>query len=108
MMNVGLKNDYVFGFNWAKIPNPYTMKFLCELSEGGKSSKMHFSLLYLFFNCKISSDRVDGEYAKQGRTGEGRLEGERCSTIIRYSATYCLIVRHKVPEFRWLRIGNAA
>lgn len=33
MMNVDLKNAYVFGFNWTKNPKPYTVKFLCELSE---------------------------------------------------------------------------
>lgn len=33
MMNVDLKNAYVFGFNWAKNPKLYTVKFLCELSE---------------------------------------------------------------------------
>lgn len=33
MMNVDLKNAYVFGVNWTKNPKPYTVKFLCELSE---------------------------------------------------------------------------
>lgn len=32
MMNVDLKNAYVFGFNWAKNPKPYTAGFLCQLS----------------------------------------------------------------------------
>ncbi len=32
MMNVDLKNAYVFGFDWADTPKPYTMRFLCELS----------------------------------------------------------------------------
>ena len=32
MMNVDLKNAYVFGFEWAKAPEPYTVDFLCKLS----------------------------------------------------------------------------
>lgn len=32
MMNVDLKNAYVFGFDWIKNPRAYTLKFLCELS----------------------------------------------------------------------------
>lgn len=32
MMNVDLKNAYLFGFEWTKTPAPYTIDFLCELS----------------------------------------------------------------------------
>lgn len=32
MMNVDLKNAYLFGFEWAKTSAPYTVDFLCELS----------------------------------------------------------------------------
>ncbi len=32
MMNVDLKNAYVFGFEWADNPKTYTTRFLCELS----------------------------------------------------------------------------
>lgn len=32
MMNVDLKNAYLFGFDWAKSSKPYTVEFLCELS----------------------------------------------------------------------------
>ncbi len=32
MMNVDLKNAYLFGFEWAKSAKPYTVEFLCELS----------------------------------------------------------------------------
>lgn len=32
MMNVDLKNAYVFGFDWAKTQQPYTVDFLCSLS----------------------------------------------------------------------------
>lgn len=32
MMNVDLKNAYLFGFQWAKASQPYTVDFLCELS----------------------------------------------------------------------------
>ncbi|MDE7090825.1 MAG: Fic family protein [Bacteroidales bacterium] len=32
MMNVDLKNAYVFGFDWVKNPQDYTPEFLCELS----------------------------------------------------------------------------
>ena len=32
MMNVDLKNAYFYGFEWAKIGQPYTVEFLCELS----------------------------------------------------------------------------
>lgn len=32
MMNVDLKNAYVFGFEWTKLAKPYTIDFLCELS----------------------------------------------------------------------------
>lgn len=32
MMNVDLKNAYMFGFEWAKNPKPYTVDFLCNLS----------------------------------------------------------------------------
>ena len=32
MMNVDLKNAYLFGFQWAKTSQPYTVDFLCELS----------------------------------------------------------------------------
>ena len=32
MMNVDLKNAYLFGFEWAKTSKPYTVKFLCELA----------------------------------------------------------------------------
>lgn len=32
MMNVDLKNAYLFGFEWTKTPTPYTVEFLCELS----------------------------------------------------------------------------
>lgn len=33
LMNIDLKNAYVFGFNWTKNPKLYTVRFLCELSE---------------------------------------------------------------------------
>ncbi len=32
MMNVDLKNAYLFGFEWVKSVQPYTVEFLCELS----------------------------------------------------------------------------
>ena len=32
MMNVDLKNAYLFGLEWVKSAQPYTMEFLCELS----------------------------------------------------------------------------
>ena len=32
MMNVDLKNAYLFGFEWVKTSKPYTVDFLCELS----------------------------------------------------------------------------
>lgn len=32
MMNVDLKNAYLFGFEWTKTAAPYTVDFLCELS----------------------------------------------------------------------------
>lgn len=32
MMNVDLKNAYLFGFAWTKTAKPYTVEFLCELS----------------------------------------------------------------------------
>lgn len=32
MMNVDLKNAYLFGFEWVKSAQPYTVEFLCELS----------------------------------------------------------------------------
>lgn len=32
MMNVDLKNAYLFGFDWIKQDEPYTVKFLCELA----------------------------------------------------------------------------
>lgn len=32
MMNVDLKNAYLFGFEWAKTSKPYTVNFLCELA----------------------------------------------------------------------------
>lgn len=32
MMNVDLKNAYLFGFDWVKSNKPYTVEFLCELS----------------------------------------------------------------------------
>lgn len=32
MMNVDLKNAYLFGFEWVKSARPYTVEFLCELS----------------------------------------------------------------------------
>lgn len=32
MMNVDLKNAYLFGFEWTKTYAPYTVDFLCELS----------------------------------------------------------------------------
>lgn len=32
MMNVDLKNAYLFGFDWTKSAKPYTVDFLCELS----------------------------------------------------------------------------
>ena len=32
MMNVDLKNAYLFGFEWAKTSKPYTVDFLCELA----------------------------------------------------------------------------
>ena len=32
MMNVDLKNSYLFGFEWVKSARPYTVEFLCELS----------------------------------------------------------------------------
>ena len=32
MMNVDLKNAYLFGFDWIKASRPYTVGFLCELS----------------------------------------------------------------------------
>lgn len=32
MMNVDLKNAYLFGFAWTKTSAPYTVDFLCELS----------------------------------------------------------------------------
>lgn len=32
MMNVDLKNAYLFGFDWAETPTPYTVEFLCRLS----------------------------------------------------------------------------
>lgn len=32
MMNVDLKNAYVFGFEWVKSHKPYTVDFLCNLS----------------------------------------------------------------------------
>lgn len=32
MMNVDLKNAYLFGFEWVKYAQPYTVDFLCELS----------------------------------------------------------------------------
>lgn len=32
MMNVDLKNAYLFGFEWVKTAKPYTVEFLCELS----------------------------------------------------------------------------
>lgn len=32
MMNVDLKNAYVYGFEWAKKSKPYTVDFLCSLS----------------------------------------------------------------------------
>lgn len=32
MMNVDLKNTYLFGFEWTKSAKPYTVEFLCELS----------------------------------------------------------------------------
>lgn len=64
MMNVDLKNAYLFGFDWAKSAKPYTVEFLCELSAkvmrrtgseystlGGKfdSSKGHLRL------CNVSA-----------------------------------------------------
>lgn len=32
MMNVDLKNAYLYGFEWAKTGQPYTVELLCELS----------------------------------------------------------------------------
>ena len=32
MMNVDLKNAYLFGFEWTKTSKPYTVDFLCELA----------------------------------------------------------------------------
>ena len=32
MMNVDLKNAYLFGFEWIKTSKPYTVDFLCELA----------------------------------------------------------------------------
>lgn len=32
LMNVDLKNAYVFGFDWAQRPAPYTPEWLCKLS----------------------------------------------------------------------------
>ena len=32
MMNVDLKNAYIFGFRWAESSQPYTVDFLCDLS----------------------------------------------------------------------------
>lgn len=32
MMNVDLKNAYIYGFDWAKNPKSYTVDFLCSLS----------------------------------------------------------------------------
>ena len=32
MMNVDLKNAYLYGFEWAKTEQPYTVELLCELS----------------------------------------------------------------------------
>ena len=32
MMNVDLKNAYLFGFEWAKTSKSYTVDFLCELA----------------------------------------------------------------------------
>lgn len=32
MMNVDLKNAYLFGFEWAKTSKPYAVNFLCELA----------------------------------------------------------------------------
>ena len=32
MMNVDLKNAYLFGFEWVKTYKPYTVDFLCELA----------------------------------------------------------------------------
>lgn len=32
LMNIDLKDAYLFGFNWAKSPTPFTLDFLCELS----------------------------------------------------------------------------
>ena len=32
MMNVDLKNAYLFGFEWAKKSKSYTVDFLCELA----------------------------------------------------------------------------
>lgn len=33
MMNVDLKDAYLFGFEWAKSPKPYTVQFLCRLAS---------------------------------------------------------------------------
>lgn len=32
MMNVDLKNAYLFGLEWVRLAQPYTVEFLCELS----------------------------------------------------------------------------
>lgn len=32
MMNVDLKNAYIFGLDWIKSAQPYTVDFLCDLS----------------------------------------------------------------------------
>lgn len=32
MMNVDLKNAYIFGLDWTKSAQPYTVDFLCDLS----------------------------------------------------------------------------
>ena len=33
MMNVDLKNAYLYGFEWAKTGQPYSVELLCELSK---------------------------------------------------------------------------